>query len=148
MTREVTVGVLLAVVVGVGGFVRTYATHGFRHGHEGLQNVLAVTICLAAIVLVAAMVGTALPFALGALDMDPAHAGTVVQVVMDVIGVIVTCAVCEVALRDQQGNNSGALAKALSWLAKNVVGANNNGANGAGGGGVGGGSGGGGMSPK
>ena len=27
-TRELTVGLLLAVVVGVGGFVRAYATHG------------------------------------------------------------------------------------------------------------------------
>ena len=130
MTRELTVGVLLAMVVGTGGFVRAYVTHGFRQGTEGLQNVMAVTICLAAIVLVAAMVGTALPFALGAMDMDPAHAGTVVQVVMDVIGVIVTCAVCEVALRDQHGNNSGTLARALSWLAKNAVAVNGSGGDG------------------
>jgi Mg/Co/Ni transporter MgtE len=47
---------------------------------------MAMTLCLSGIVLIAALVGTALPFMLGALDMDPAHAGTVVQVVMDVIG--------------------------------------------------------------
>lgn len=141
MVRELSVGLLLAVVVGVGGFIRAYATHGFRHGHEGLQNVMAMTICLAAIVLVAALVGTALPFALGALDMDPAHAGTVVQVVMDIIGVIVTCGVCQVALRDQNGNNSGRLAKMLSWLAQNVVGCGGDGADGDGSGAIG-------MSPK
>ena len=93
--------------------------------------------------------GTALPFALGALDMDPAHAGTVVNVIMDVIGVVIICAVCEVALRDQNGTNSGAMAKALSWLAKNVVGGLGAGsrapaAGNCGGGGGGGGSGGGG----
>ena len=123
MMRELTVGLMLAVVVAIGGFVRTYATHGFNHGAEGFQNVMAVTICLSAIVLVAALVGTALPFMLGALDVDPAHAGTVVQVLMDVIGVVITCTVCELALRNQNGNNGTALARAISWLGSKVVGA-------------------------
>ena len=39
-----------------------------------------------------------LPFALARAGIDPANAGTSIQVVMDVSGVLITCATCHLVL--------------------------------------------------
>jgi len=96
MHREIIVGMFLCVLVAVGGFVRAYITHGRARG--GFLNVLALTCCLAVIVFSSTLIGVMLPFLLAKFGADPAHAGTVVQVVMDITGVIVTVTICSMML--------------------------------------------------
>ena len=96
MHREVIVGMFLCVFVAIGGFVRAYITHGRARG--GFLNVLALTCCLAVIVFSSTLIGVMLPFLLAKIGADPAHAGTVVQVVMDITGVIVTVTICSMML--------------------------------------------------
>ena len=96
MHREIIVGTLLCVFVAIGGFVRAYITHGRARG--GFLNVLALTCCLAVIVFSSTLIGVMLPFLLAKFGADPAHAGTVVQVVMDITGVIVTVTICSMML--------------------------------------------------
>jgi cation transporter-like permease len=96
MHREVIVGMFLCVFVAIGGFVRAYITHGRARG--GFLNVLALTCCLAVIVFSSTLIGVMLPFFLAKIGADPAHAGTVVQVVMDITGVIVTVTICSMML--------------------------------------------------
>ena len=96
MHREIIVGTLLCVLVAIGGFVRAYITHGRARG--GFLNVLALTCCLAVIVFSSTLIGVMLPFLLAKFGADPAHAGTVVQVVMDITGVIVTVTICSMML--------------------------------------------------
>ena len=96
MHREIIVGMFLCVLVAFGGFVRAYITHGRARG--GFLNVLALTCCLAVIVFSSTLIGVMLPFLLAKFGADPAHAGTVVQVVMDITGVIVTVTICSMML--------------------------------------------------
>jgi len=42
--------------------------------------------------------GSGLPFALAKAGVDPANAGTSVQVIMDVLGVGITCVSCDFVL--------------------------------------------------
>jgi hypothetical protein len=58
----------------VGGLVRVYITHGVLH------DAAAIATSLFLIVLASILLGTALPFALSRLGLDPAHAGSSIQV--------------------------------------------------------------------
>ena len=77
-------GALLTMV----GFWRVYLWQG------ELRSTVAVCVALFAITSISVVVGCVLPFAFDHLGMDPAHAGPAIQVVMDVMGVSITCAVC------------------------------------------------------
>ena len=44
-----------------------------------------------------------LPFALAASGQDPANAGTTIQVVMDIMGVVITCVVCSLVFTQVPG---------------------------------------------
>ena len=88
MLRQARVGGLLAAATTSVGALRVVITDG------DLQNIVGICASLWAIVFSSCMLGAALPFALGKLGVDPANAGTTIQVVMDVLGVTTTCAVC------------------------------------------------------
>lgn len=88
MSRQARVGVLLALATTSVGVARVLVTDG------ELQNVLGISASLFAIVFTSTLLGAALPFGLGRFGVDPANAGTTIQVVMDVLGVATTCAVC------------------------------------------------------
>lgn len=49
-----------------------------------------------------------LPFALARAGVDPANAGTSIQVIMDVTGVLLTCSVCHLIL-DQLAASLGSV---------------------------------------
>ena len=53
------------------------------------------------------LVGSALPFGLARLGVDPANAGTSVQVIMDVLGCAVTCVTCQFVLGQLAGAVGG-----------------------------------------
>jgi hypothetical protein len=44
-----------------------------------------------------------MPFALAASGQDPANAGTTIQVVMDIMGVVITCVVCSLVFTQVPG---------------------------------------------
>jgi len=52
--------------------------------------------------------GSALPFAMIWCGFDPLHAGAVIQVLMDIWGVIVSCLVCQAILGDSSGSAQAA----------------------------------------
>jgi Mg/Co/Ni transporter MgtE len=81
MTQQVLVGLLLGSALSAGGFVRVYLTNGD-------------------LVLVSVILGSGLPFALSKVGVDPANAGTSIQVVMDVLGVAITCVTCDFIFRE------------------------------------------------
>ena len=58
----------------VGGFFRVFVTHG------NLRDSVAIAASLLLIVLASVLLGTALPFALVRAGIDPAHAGSSIQV--------------------------------------------------------------------
>jgi hypothetical protein len=78
MTEQLEVAMLLGGGLSAAGFVRVYVTNG------SLLNAFAISVSLLAIVFASVVFGTGLPFALARGGVDPAHAGTSIQV----------CAVC------------------------------------------------------
>ena len=62
------------VVVAAGGFIRVYITDG------SFVNSCAISLSLFLIVMTSVLTGTMLPFGLAKLGVDPANAGTSVQV--------------------------------------------------------------------
>ena len=83
------------------GFVRVYLTSG------STTNSAAIAASLFFIVLSSVLVGSALPFGLARLGVDPANAGTSVQVIMDVLGCAVTCVTCQFVLGQLAGAVGG-----------------------------------------
>lgn len=69
-------GALNFICVAVGGFLRVYITDG------SLENSFAISLSLFLIVLVSVLTGTMLPFGLAKAGVDPANAGTSVQVTL------------------------------------------------------------------
>jgi Mg/Co/Ni transporter MgtE len=55
------------------------------------HGALAICAALFAIVLVSAILGAALPIGLARAGLDAAHAGPTIQVIMDILGVLISC---------------------------------------------------------
>jgi len=84
---ELSVGAQLAVVLCGASFLRCIVFQ--------VRGVECLAICLSMLVIVftSTLVGAALPLLLRKLNVDPAHAGATIQVVMDISGVTLTCVV-------------------------------------------------------
>ncbi|KAK9841203.1 hypothetical protein WJX74_001839 [Apatococcus lobatus] len=90
--QQAQIGLILGGALSVGGFIRVYLTNG------NVANAAAISTSLFLIVMTSVVAGTALPFALAKGGVDPANAGTSIQVIMDVLGVAITCATCHFVL--------------------------------------------------
>lgn len=92
LARQAAVGALLAAGLAAGGFARVYASTA------SVSDSVAIATSLAAIVMASVVVGASLPFGLARAGVDPANAGTSVQVVMDILGCCITCVTCQAVL--------------------------------------------------
>jgi Mg/Co/Ni transporter MgtE len=97
------VGVLLGTALALGGYARVYLSEGVP------LDASAIALSLFLIVNASVLAGATLPFLLAWRGVDPAHAGTTVQVVMDVAGVFITCAVCRAMLARMAVVGTGAV---------------------------------------
>lgn len=92
--HESKLGLLEGVALTCVGFGRVYL---FQYE---LRSSIAVCLSLFAITSISVFVGALLPLALDRLGMDPAHAGPTIQVVMDILGVWLTCTICSAIAGD------------------------------------------------
>lgn len=63
-----------------------------------LPETLTITVALTMIVFISIVLGAVLPFLLQAMKFDPAHSSTTIQVIMDILGVLITCTVANIIL--------------------------------------------------
>jgi Mg/Co/Ni transporter MgtE len=103
--KEFRVGLMLSLTLGFVGLMRVVLYRLIHPGNADLtrlaitDELLAITISLMAIILVSVVVGTALPLFLHfVLEIDSAHATPTLQVTMDIIGVLITCLVCQIIM--------------------------------------------------
>jgi len=89
--------VSLSSILSLTGFIRASL---FR---TPLAESLAVTACLALIVFSSICLGALLPLFLKKIDVDPAHSSTTIQVVMDILGVIMTVVISNLMLDSRIG---------------------------------------------
>jgi Divalent cation transporter len=84
LQRELLMATGLSLILGVAGALRaalflTPAT-----------ETVAIAVCLVAIVFISVLLGAILPLAMKCFQIDPAHSSTTIQVVMDILGVLIT----------------------------------------------------------
>lgn len=94
LKREFFMALVLALVLSVVGFGRAYlATHSMIHS-------LAISSALFTIVFVAVNLGSCIPLVLRRLNIDPAFsAGPFLATLMDILGTLIYCYVCQLILR-------------------------------------------------
>ena len=95
LRREAKMALYLAVTLGLTGFIRAAL---FKT--ESAETV-AITCSLVSIVLISVTLGSLLPLGMIKCRIDPAHSSTTIQVIMDILGVSITCWVSSYILKIQ-----------------------------------------------
>lgn len=92
--RELLMGLIIGIGLGLFSFLRTYGTSYFSNEPFNAIGSIAVSTSLATIVFVAIMLGSTMPFILKKIGIDPAHsAGPILTTVIDVIGLLLYCSI-------------------------------------------------------
>uniref|UniRef100_A0A7S4GEZ9 SLC41A/MgtE integral membrane domain-containing protein n=1 Tax=Eutreptiella gymnastica TaxID=73025 RepID=A0A7S4GEZ9_9EUGL len=89
--EELMIAILSSTLVTAAGFLRIYIFVSGAEASFALDVVYSLTLSLFCVVLVSGVIGTLLPFGLRVLGLSPQHAAPCIQVLMDVIGITVTC---------------------------------------------------------
>lgn len=92
LRREARMGLSLAGLIGMTGFVRAYL---FR---TPWGETLAITASVTLIVFISVALGSTLPLLMRRVGIDPAHSSTSIQVIMDILGVLITVSVSSLVL--------------------------------------------------
>lgn len=87
VSDEMVRAVALACIVVVAGFARVILFEG------SMNDAVAISTSLFFVVSISVVLGTLLPLILQSLKIDAANASTSIQVIMDVLGVLITCIV-------------------------------------------------------
>lgn len=90
---EFQAAVLLSLLLGVVGLARSLMS-----SQTSYAETFVITLALMGIVFVSIVMGASLPFIFHYFNLDPAHASTTIQVVMDITGVLLLCSVASIAL--------------------------------------------------
>lgn len=99
LRKEVVVGFINSLILGGIGFARVYYFYG---SHDMFYSTIAITLSLFCIVLSSVIIGTTLPFVIGFLGADREHAAPIIQVVMDITGVFITCSLCSAIMPSRE----------------------------------------------
>ena len=98
LEREVKMAIGICVIVTLVGFVRVAAFS------TPPTDTIAITASLAIISLSSVVLGAALPLLLDKLRIDAAHASTSIQVIMDIMGVLIVCAISQAVFSISDGS--------------------------------------------
>ena len=94
LAREALMGGALSCALFFVGLARVFLSH------SDLYESLTIAVALVVIVFLSVVVGAALPlFFHFVLGIDPAHAGSSVQVIADIVGVATTCTIASIVLQ-------------------------------------------------
>ena len=98
LVREVGMALALSTLMGIAGFIRATLS-----SQTSAAECIAITLSLVLIVFVSVIFGAILPIILNLLDIDPANSSTSIQVLMDILGVLLTCLVSTLLLDTAAG---------------------------------------------
>eukprot|EP00755_Sulcionema_specki_P017081 Sspe_Gene.63577::Locus_36600_Transcript_1_1_Confidence_1.000_Length_868::g.63577::m.63577 len=100
LLREAAVGALTATALAFVAFLRVSIYSDTDKYGEAYVTAAVTAICLSlfSIVLTSVILGCALPFLLEYLGASREHAAPTIQVVMDILGVFITCYLCDAML--------------------------------------------------
>ena len=89
---EVRMAFSISLIMVVAGYARV-TLFGYSE-----RDAIAIATTLFLIVITSVVTGSMLPLCLHWMRWDPAHAGATIQVIMDLLGVCITCTVCSLML--------------------------------------------------
>jgi magnesium transporter len=93
LRREFLTAGALALILGVAAFIRVYLMH------QVLKESIAVSLSLAAIVMLAVTLGSCIPLVLRRFNIDPAFsAGPFLATLMDILGILIFCYISKLLL--------------------------------------------------
>lgn len=87
LKREAKMALSMAFLIGFTGFIRAAL---FR---TPVGETIAITTSVFAIVAISIGIGSTLPLGMKKVGIDPAHSSTTIQVIMDILGVLITVCV-------------------------------------------------------
>lgn len=90
---ELRGAVVLSLLLGAAGLLRFMLS-----SQTSYVESFVLTMALVVIVFVSIIMGASLPFVFHYFNLDPAHASTTIQVMMDIIGVLLLCFVASLLL--------------------------------------------------
>jgi len=93
LIQELNMAVALTIILSLSGFLRA----AFLSRTPPTET-FAITLSLSMIVFSSICLGALLPLLLQYMGFDPAHSSTTIQVVMDILGVVLTVNVCAMVL--------------------------------------------------
>lgn len=96
--KEFCMAATLSVCIGLVGLLRSLISSQTSYAES-----IAITATLIVIVFVSIVLGAVLPLLLHYINVDPAHSGTSIQVIMDILGVFITCIVATTILDSNTG---------------------------------------------
>lgn len=85
LRQEFLVGFTLMCIIGLSGCARAALFM------VPLPETIAITASLCMIVMISIVAGATLPLCMKAIGIDPMHSATTIQVMMDILGVTITC---------------------------------------------------------
>ncbi|KAL7553855.1 hypothetical protein ACHAWF_017417 [Thalassiosira exigua] len=97
LSRELRMAFALSAVLSIAGFLRATIFQ------TPFPETLAITLALSMIVFSSICLGAVLPLLLQKAGVDPAHSSTTIQVVMDILGVVLTVLVSTMVLDSPWG---------------------------------------------
>ena len=89
--KETFMACYLSIILGMIGFLRAILSFDTT-----FSEAIAITAALMCIVFISVVVGAILPILLNLIGIDPAHASTSIQVIMDISGVLIICFVATI----------------------------------------------------
>lgn len=101
LTKELLVGILCAVTLGVAAFLKVLFVDGAAFGNASvtIEVALAVAIALASVVIVSKLIGAALPIIVKVIGLDPAvMASPFITTIVDALSLVVYFTVANIAL--------------------------------------------------
>ena len=84
LSREIRMAFALSAILSIAGFTRAILFQ------TPFPETMAVTLALSMIVFSSICLGAVLPLVLQKMGVDPAHSSTTIQVIMDILGVVLT----------------------------------------------------------
>jgi len=97
--EELYTALALSIILGIIGLMRSFLST------SNLTESVAITCSLISIVFISIVCGSLLPILLFYLKLDPAHSSTSIQVIMDILGVYISCLMSSFLLDTSMGGN-------------------------------------------
>jgi cation transporter-like permease len=99
LRKEMYMAFGLSLLLGMTGLVRGFLSN------SSITETVAITCSLVSIVFISIVFGAILPLILYFMKVDPAHSSTSIQVIMDILGVYITCIIANFLLDTSVGQN-------------------------------------------